>query len=49
VVRVVEEIATIRRKDPEEIGAMLTETFTSLFLKRKAAGSGEASGLGPPP
>jgi TatD DNase family protein len=49
VLRVVEEIARIRRKDPEEIGAMLTETFTSLFLRRKVECSGEAPGLGPLP
>jgi len=49
VVRIVEEIAAIRRKDPEEIGAMLTKTFTSLFLRGKTTGPAEDAGLGPSP
>ena len=48
VVRVVEEIAATRKKDPEEVGTLLTETFTSLFLKWKRKAPAEDAGLGPP-
>ena len=48
VVRIVEEIAATRKKDPEEVGMLLTKTFTSLFLKRKRKAPTEDAGLGPP-
>lgn len=49
VARVVEEIAAIRKKDPEEMGNILAETFTSLFLGRKRVAPGKDGGLGPSP